>query len=41
MNFFPVNGVLYYIMDVYVVRGFNIVHDPVGSHYENDGGEDY
>jgi len=24
-----------------VVRGFSLVHDPKGSHYENLGGEDY
>ena len=24
-----------------VVRGFSLVHDPKGSHYENFGGEDY
>ena len=41
MNFFPGNGVLYNIMDVYVLRGFDFVHDPEGLYYENDGGEDY
>ena len=24
-----------------VVRGFSLVHDPKGSHYENPGGEGY